>query len=108
MRKTLATIVLALGLVFSFAPAMATEPTNLCGPHPTDTICPPPAPPAPCTVASPTCQPNLATIGQRSQASADGLAETVLRQGAVIERQHARITHQRALIKRLRHRLATR
>ena len=108
MRKTLSIIVLAFGLTFVGAPALATEPTNLCGPHPTDTICPPPTPPAPCTVVSPTCQPNLATIGQRSQAGTDGLGETVLRQGSVIERQHVRIVHQQKIIKRLRHRLALR
>ena len=108
MRKTLATLFAAFILIGTAGPALADapNPTQLCGPHPTSTICPPPAPPAPCTVVSPTCQPNLATIGQRSQASADGLAETVLRQGQRIDRQHAKIVHQRHLIRALRAALA--
>ena len=108
MRKTLATLFAAFILIGTAGPALADapNPTQLCGPLPTNTCPTPPTPPAPCSPTSATCLPDCTATAQGTRVVTDNLAETVLRQGQRIDRQHAKIVHQRHLIRALRAALA--
>lgn len=104
MKKTLSTIVLALGLAFSAVPAFATNgdpgpaPTPVCGHNGTD------LPDGPCwpEACGQYAAPEYASLGETGYQLRTAFAR-ISEQQATISAQRERISHLRAVVRRLRH-----